>query len=140
MNFKLILLLSLFGLAMAIGTTYVIPSKIEFLLWLGILVLCAYIIAKKAPGKYFLHGFLVSMINTVWVTGAHLILYNDFIAHHPEELEMMSNMQTAHENLKIMMMVTGPVIGIISGILMGLLAFIAGRIVERKAHVNVEPG
>ncbi len=42
MNWKLILQLSLFGLAMAVGTVFVIPSNVEPLFWLAIFAVCAY--------------------------------------------------------------------------------------------------
>ena len=72
MSWKLIFALSGFGLAMAIATVFVIPSSIEPLFWLAIFVVSAWLIAKKAPGKYFLHGFCVSLVNCVWITGAHI--------------------------------------------------------------------
>ncbi|MGA3051148.1 MAG: hypothetical protein ABSE00_04425, partial [Chitinispirillaceae bacterium] len=56
MNWKLILQLSLFGLAMAIATVFIILSKIEPFFWLAIFALCAYVIARQAPDRYFLHG------------------------------------------------------------------------------------
>ena len=40
MNWKLIFLLSLFGLAMGIATVYVIPSRLEPMFWLAISILC----------------------------------------------------------------------------------------------------
>ena len=46
MNWKLIFGLSLFGLAMAIATVFVIPSKIEPFFWLAIFIICAIVIAK----------------------------------------------------------------------------------------------
>ena len=57
MNWKLIFLLSLFGLAMAVGTVFVITSQIEPWCWLVIFIVCAWAIAAQAPGKFFLHGF-----------------------------------------------------------------------------------
>src|SRR2546426_4238331 len=56
MDWLLILTLSLFGLAMAVATVFVIPSNIEPLFWLVIFIVCAYLIAKRAPGRPFLHG------------------------------------------------------------------------------------
>ena len=41
MNWKLIFLLSLFGLAMAVGTVFVITSQIEPWCWLLIFIVCA---------------------------------------------------------------------------------------------------
>src|SRR2546422_8694448 len=49
MNWQLIVQLSLFGLVMALATVFVVPSNAEPLLWLLIFVICAYLIAKRAP-------------------------------------------------------------------------------------------
>src|ERR1043165_3896376 len=86
LNWKLIIQLSAFGLAMAIGTVWWIPGKIEAIFWLGIFAYCAYVVAKQAPGNYFLHGFLISMVNCIWVTSAHVIFFNDYITTNPEVL------------------------------------------------------
>lgn len=40
MDWKLIFQLSLFGLAMAVATVYVIPSNIEPVFWLVIFLIC----------------------------------------------------------------------------------------------------
>ena len=65
LNFKLILALSMFGLAMSIATVFLIPSSVEPIFWLVIFLVCAYVIAKRAPSKFFLHGLLVSLANSV---------------------------------------------------------------------------
>ena len=51
MDWKLILQLSLFGLAMGLGTVFFIGPGIEPILWLVIFGLCAYIIARSSPRK-----------------------------------------------------------------------------------------
>ena len=48
MNWKLIIQLSLFGLATGVATVFVIPSTIEPLVWLVIFGICAYLIATRA--------------------------------------------------------------------------------------------
>jgi len=127
MNWKLIFGLSLFGLAMAIATVFVIPSKIEPLFWLIIFIICAIVIAKQAPGKYFLHGLLVSLVNSVWITAAHVLLFDQYIARHAKEAQMMAQMPLAP---RVMMLVTGPLVGLVSGLVLGLFAFIASRFVK----------
>src|SRR5262249_48416971 len=112
---KLILTLSMFGLAMGIATVFVIPSNIEPVLWLAIFGVCAYVIAKKAPGRPFLHGFLVSLVNCVWITGAHIALVDSYLSRHPNEAAMMAKMPMP-DSPRLMMLLTGPVIGIISGV------------------------
>ncbi|TAL66279.1 MAG: hypothetical protein EPN88_08690 [Bacteroidetes bacterium] len=131
MNWKIILQLSLFGLVMAIATVYVIPSNIEPLCWLVIFVLCAYLIAKNCKEKFFLNGFLVSLVNAVWITSAHILLLDTYIARHAQEATMMTKMPVSFSP-KLMMLMTGPVIGVVSGLILGLFAFIASKIVKKK--------
>jgi hypothetical protein len=131
MNKKLIFQLSLFGLAMAIATVYIIPSKIEPIFWLVIFIICAYLIAKRAPGKYFLHGFLTSLANSVWITLTHVALYSTYIANHPEEAAMSAKMPMA-DHPQIMMAIMGPIVGVVSGLVLGLFAFIASKMVKKK--------
>ena len=131
MNWKLILLLSLFGLAMAIGTVFVIRSKIEPFFWLGIFLICAWAIAAYAPGKFFLHGFLLGIANSVWVTAAHILLYDPYIARHPNEAAMMASGPMA-QHPRLMMAITGPVVGILSGLVLGLFAWIAGKLTRSR--------
>src|SRR5205085_2941648 len=114
MNWKLILQLSGFGLAMGIATVFVIPSNIEPLFWLAIFVVSAYLIATRAPGRFFLHGLLVSMVNSVWVTSAHILLFEQYIANHPQEAAMMKSMPLP-DSPRLMMACLGPVIGVASG-------------------------
>ena len=131
MNKKLIFQLSLFGLAMAIATVYFIPSNIEPLFWLVIFIICAYLIAKKCSSKYFLHGLFVSLLNAVWITAAHIILFDTYIANHPQEAAMMTKMPMP-DSPRLMMLMTGPIIGLVSGIVLGLFAFIASKIMKKK--------
>jgi len=139
MNIKLIFQLSMFGLAMALGTVFFIPASVEPFCWLAIFVVCAWLIAIKCSGKYFFHGFLVSLVNCFWITSAHIIFFQTYIAHHAEEAEMMTNMPSPGSPM-IMMLVTGIGIGIISGLILGLFAFIASKIFKKKTDhiVNEE--
>jgi hypothetical protein len=129
-DLPLILKLSLFGLAMGIATVFVIPSSIEPVFWLAIFVVSAYLIAKRAPGMPFLHGFLVSLVNCVWITGAHITFVTSYLARHPNEAAMMANMPMP-DSPRLMMLMTGPFVGIASGIVLGLFSFIASKIVKR---------
>ncbi len=128
----MIILLSLFGLAMAVATVFVISSKIEPWFWLVIFIVCAWAIAARAPGKFFLHGFLVGIANSVWVTAAHVLLYDPYIAHHPREAQMMANGPMA-QHPRLMMAIVGPIVGILSGLVLGLFAWIASKLVRSRA-------
>lgn len=131
MNWKLIVLLSLFGLAMSIATVFWISSGVEPFFWLAIFVVSAYVIAKKCATRHFLHGFLVSLANCVWITAMHIILYQTYLANHPEQAAMLANMPMPGSP-RLMMLLTGPIIGIVSGLILGLFTLIAGKLVKRS--------
>ncbi|MBM2816516.1 MAG: hypothetical protein HW421_3278 [Ignavibacteria bacterium] len=131
LKWNLILKLSMFGLAIAIATLYWISSSIEPYFWLAILLICAYLIAKFSESKPFLHGFFVCILNSVWVTSAHIIFFGTYIAHHPEQAAMMQSnpMPVSHKTL---MLITGALIGIITGLILGLFSVIANKIIKKK--------
>jgi hypothetical protein len=127
MNWKLIVALSGFALVMALGTVFVIPPKIEPVLWLVIFVVCAWLIAKNAPGKPFLHGLGLGLVNCVWVTTAHIAFASTYLAGHPDEAKMAANMSSP----RLMMALTGPLIGVVSGVVLGLFALVAWKLAKR---------
>ena len=131
MNLKLIIQLSLFGLVMAIATVFWIPSSLEPIFWVTSFIVFSYVIAKNVDDKFFLHGFLLGLANCVWITSGHILLYTYYAANHVEEMKMISNMPLeGHPRLN--MLITGPMIGIISGLVIGLFVFIASKIVKKK--------
>ena len=129
MNWKLIFQLSLFGLAMGIATVFVIPSKIEPAFWLIIFLICAYLIAKRSAGMRFVHGLLVGLVNSVWITLAHILFFDAYVARHAQEAAMMQN-SPLHVSPRLMMAITGPVVGLLSGVILGVFALVAGKLVK----------
>ena len=133
MNWKIIFQLSIFGLIMAFGTISLIPQNIEPVFWAAIFIFCAYIIAKRCTSKYFLHGFLISLVNCVWIVAVHVAFHKTYIQHHPDMAASMNkNMPPAlviHPRLA--MVIVGPFFGVISGLILGLFAFIASKIVKK---------
>ena len=130
MNWKLILQLSLFGLVMGIATVFVISSAVEPFCWLAVFLVSAYAIARAAPSRPFLHGVCVGLANSVWVTGAHLLLVDQYLARHPREVEMMSSMPMP-THPRIMMAMTGPVVGLVSGIVLGIIAVVTTKLIRQ---------
>ena len=116
---------------MAIATVFWIPSNIEPVYWLVIFVICAYFIALKSSGKYFMSGFWVGIANCVWITAFHIIFFQEYLANHHQEAEMLAKMPL-HDSPRLMMLITGPVVGIVSGLVLGLFAFIGSKILQKK--------
>src|SRR5262245_56407406 len=86
LDWKLVFMLSMFGLAMAIAIPYV-PAPLDPAfagLWIVIFVADAGLIARRAPGMFFLHGFLAGFANWIWVSGAHIV-YFDAMPHQASQ-------------------------------------------------------
>ena len=133
MNWKIIFQLSIFGLIMAFGTISLIPEKVEPAFWLIIFIFCAIVIARACPGKFFLHGFLVSMVNCIWITAAHVIFRSTYVAHHPQMASMSANMPASLAvHPRLTMLIIGPIFGAVFGIILGLFSFIASFIMKKK--------
>src|SRR5215471_20683429 len=130
MRWPLILRLSLFGLVMAFATLSFLPPALEPLLWLAIFVACAYWLAKGAPTKLFLHGLVLGLANSVWITAVHAAFLGVYLAHHPAEAAMMKSMPMP-SSPRLMMALVGPVVGGISGTIIGLLAMGVAAILRR---------
>lgn len=132
MNWKIVFQLSAFGLIMAFGTISLIPENIEFVFWLAIFAFCAYVIAKTCSSKYFLNGLCVSLVNSIWITSIHILFYSSYIAHHPSIAKMSEEHPMLPGHPRLAMLIMGPLFGAASGIILGLFAFIASRLVPKK--------
>ena len=137
MGWKLIFQLSLFGLAMGIATVFVIPPNVEPVFWLVIFLICAYVIAKRRLTGRFVHGLLLGLVNSVWITAAHVLMFDRYISGHAQEAAMMKSMPLP-DAPRLMMTMTGPVVGLISGIVIGLLALGAGKLTKRSPEPTIK--
>jgi hypothetical protein len=136
MNWKLLIQLSVFGLIMAFATVFLIPEKFEPFFWLAIFLFSAYVIAKVCTGKYFLQGFVVSLFNCVWITIAHIVFYSTYIANHPAVAKMAVDHPFLPRHPRLAMLITGPVFGIVCGIILGIFCLIASKFVTKKVAVQ----
>ena len=136
MNWKLIAQLSVFGLVMGVLTVFLIPSTIEPFFWLAVFIVSSWLIATRCSGSYFAHGVLTGIANSVWVTSAHVLLFRQYVARHPAEMASMASMPFS-THPRVLMALTGPVIGVISGIVLGLFAVVAHKITAMRARPAV---
>ena len=137
MNWKLILQLSLFGLVMGVATVFVIPSTVEPFFWLAIFVFSAWAIIRRAPSRPFGHGVLVGLANSVWMTGAHVLLFHSYVARHAQEMAMMAG-GPLPTHPRAMMLGMGPLIGLVSGLVIGFFALLAWRVTGRGTGARME--
>jgi predicted membrane-bound dolichyl-phosphate-mannose-protein mannosyltransferase len=135
MNWKLVGLLSLFGVAMGLGLVFFIPSNIEPILWLVIFVFSGYQIAKHCPKRRFLHGLLVGLFDSLLKTTTHLSLLSVYLARHQQEIAMIRKMTSAVTPVQLIVL-TAPVWGLIYGVVTGLLAVLAASLIKAKQRAK----
>ncbi len=130
-KWKLIFSLSLTGIAMAIAGVFGWMGKIEPLIWLVIFVLYAIVIAKRIEDRFFLHGFLVSVINGVWIAIIHSLFFSTYMANNPD---MVASYQKFPHSIppQVMMLIVGPIIGAGTGLVAGLFTYIASAIMKKR--------
>jgi Na+/serine symporter len=134
MNWKVIFGLSMFGVAMGIGTVFVISPRFEPFFWLVIFVVSAFVIARQAPSRPFLHGFLLGIVNSVWVTAAHVIFFERYLASHAQEEETIRELHAGGVVPRVVMAVMGPAVGLISGAVMGVLAYAVAKALKSRGQ------
>jgi len=132
---NLIFKLSGFGLAMGFATISLIPQNLEPPIWLAIFIFCSYQIAKHCAGKFFMHGFMVSLLNSLWITAIHLIFFQAYMEYHPDEITMMAQLPFPYSP-RVMMLLSALPFGVVFGIILGLFSFIASKFVKRKNQGN----
>jgi Zn-dependent protease with chaperone function len=130
-NKKLIFKLSLLGLLVSIATLLYIPNDFEFYFWLPVLFISAYTIAKYCKGKYFINGFLTGLFNTFWLTATQYIFFKTYAEKHPMAMELFKD-TAIPEQPRIFMLITNPIIGVVSATVLGILSLLTSRILKRR--------
>ena len=128
MNKKLIFLLSFFGISMAFISTYWITSTTaELAVWFVILLACAYFISRQCSEKFFLNGFVTGIVCSLFVTAAHIWLFDDYASHHLERMLLLGNMPLSP---RTGMAAISPAFALASGLALGFISLIASKIVK----------
>ncbi len=114
---------------MAFAAVFGLMGKFETLIWLVIFVFYGVMIAKKTQGRHFLHAFLTSVVNGVWIGIIHGAFYSTYAANNPDfvaSYERMPHLVSAPVTIVCFV----PIFGAIFGLLSGLIAWIAGRVMK----------
>ncbi len=77
-----------------------------------------------------MHGLAVGLVNSVWITATHVLFFETYLTNHPQEAEMSASMPLGSEP-RLLMTIMGPIIGAISGVVLGLFALVAAWILGR---------
>lgn len=135
LNIKLILLLSILGLAAGFIAIYPTPVYVVLVLRILILGFSAYTIMKRCESRFFLHGFLAGFVGGLWNVVIHALLYTKYSIYHGIELvkatHILEMVEIPKTNtlilVRIFLLASILLGGIVWGLLMGFLSFLASR-------------
>ena len=134
MKWTLILRLSAIGFMLALGSIFFISPNLEPLLWLAVFIYYAYAIGNGTRTLRFWHGLLLGILSSAWVVAMHQIFLSRYLAGHPREVQMIDEVHAAGLAVSgpLIMSVTGLMVGVLEGIVIGVFAIVAGMMANPK--------
>jgi hypothetical protein len=75
------------------------------------------------------------MANSVWITASQFLLFDRYIANHPDEAAMIATLNLSFSP-RLIMTLMGPIFGVVSGVLLGLFAVVASKFVTPRASAQ----
>ena len=126
MNWKLIGLLSGFGVLMGVASVLGFTKGLEGLLWPVIGGICVLLVVWRAPGRLFLHGFCVGLIGGAVAPVIQVLLFSTYMANNPELATRFAEFPVGMEARYFFLMLS-PVIGLVSGLLLGFVCWLVAR-------------
>ena len=130
MNWNLIVRLSFFGFIMGAVSILTISIFWFTVLWLIIYGACVFVIAKRCTEKYFLNGFMLSMLNMGWATGFHIIFYTIYLTNNPI-IELLYTLLPYSEFPRLGMIFMAPVFGAVFGLFVGFFSFLVAKVIGK---------
>jgi hypothetical protein len=82
LNYRLIFLLSLGGLALAALTLFSVKSSVEQVIWALMFTAYGYPVLKYGRENYFFHGLYAGLLNMLWMALVHTIWLPVYLSHH----------------------------------------------------------
>jgi len=131
MNWHLIFRLSLLSIVMGVASVLGLARNHEWLMWLFVGVLSAWQFAKKTREELFLHGLCLGIFIGTFNASIQAVFISTYLSNNPGMIEALDALpQNLHPAAVVLIM--GPIIGAFSGIVFGLLAAIAGKLMQNQ--------
>jgi len=126
MNWTIILLFSVFGIIMGILAVHGYTHQIEPFLWLLFGIAAALVVSKNVTEKTFVHALIIGLSWGILNGVIQSAFFDQYIANNPH-LQANFNRTTAF-NPRYLGLLSGPVIGIVTGLALGGMTLLCGKI------------
>ena len=130
MNWKLIFGLAGFGIFMGVLSLFGYTGRIEWLFWLAIAVICAFVIVKVCFAKFFLTGLLVGLFDGIFNSLVQSAFFNTYLANNPKFAEGFGPIPGGLDP-RVFVLIAGPFVGLLYGLFLGLLAWLVGKLFQK---------
>jgi len=138
LEWKTILSLSLFGPVMGLFTLFGVPPfNAEGYVWLVISVVSAVTIANRIGPGAFINGVATGFLQGATSKLVQGIFSGTYAAHNPGLMEKLTDVPEGME-FKYFVLMLVPFVGIGSALVLGLLTFLAGRLLRRENETDPE--
>jgi hypothetical protein len=132
MNWRLILQLSMFGVAMGLGIVFFLPSSATTALWIIIIALSGYAIAKRCVRLRWLNGLLVGLLDGLLSAGVNVLFFHAYAIRHADNIALIHAFVPVM-SVRRLLVLTSPVLGLLYGVAIGLVALLIGVFLRPKA-------
>jgi len=126
MDWKVIIILSVIGLLMGLLSVQGFTQKIEPLLWLLFGIATSLILSRNIEQKAFLHGILIGLAWGILNGLTQSVFFDTYLTNNPS---VQQNFQKKPFILpRYFVLVTGPIIGLITGLVLGRLSLLLKKL------------
>ena len=132
MNWKIIILLSLIGIAIAVGAIFGIVNSSYILVYMIIFaIVSGVIISRTCETAPFMHGVMVGLLSGIFGSMIQALMFDTYLKNNPSSLDGFKNI-TTNLQPQFVLLFSGPFFGIGYGILAGLVALVLKKKTSRN--------
>jgi hypothetical protein len=107
------------------------PKGVDRFAWLAVVVTCAFVVARREPGRALKHGALIGLWNGVTSTLIQALLVERLVANNPWIAEEFAN-QPHGFDMEFFVFMLVPFIGVAGAGMTGLVAMLLARVLTAR--------
>jgi len=122
---------SLFGIAMGAASLFGLTQGIEWLLWLVIALICAFVFAQKLETGHFLAALMAGLFMSVLNGLIQAAFFDMYLSNNTMTAERFQQIPGGVD-ARIFVLIASVIIGAVYGSVMGLFALLARKFVKKN--------